>query len=199
MTGNLIVDFLWNAIIAAGVMACLAMAGRIWLAFPDRTIDDVVDFLRHIDLERAEMLLDPAVEWSLRGFLNIAEFRKLQRKRIHLYRDFLQRMAHNAAILVQWGNLEAHNGDEERARLAHELQQEAVKVRVYSVLTLLKLQCWLLISFDSWTVIPAPSLSDAREIFGIQGLESYDHLKAAANNLFLRVGHARLQELSLNL
>ncbi len=197
MIGNLLLHFIWNVIIAAGFISCVAMAARIWFHFPDRTKDDVVDFLVHIDLEKAETLLDPIAENSLRRTLSPAEFRILQRKRIHLYIEFLQRMSHNAAILVQWGNLEAQRSHERTAQLAHELQQEAVKVRAYSLLALMKLRFWLLIRLGSWYMLPTPSLSELRGIYGIEGLDAYDRLKTVASSLF--VGHEKFEELLQNL
>ena len=192
-----VIHFIWSLIIAAGSISCVAMAARIWFHFPDRTRDDVVDFLVHIDLEKAETLLDPVAEDSLQRTLRSSEFRMLQSKRVYLLIEFLQRMAHNAAILVQWGNLEAQKSHPRTAQLAHELQQEAVKVRAYSLIALVKLRFWLLISLGSWSVLPVPRLSDLREIYGIEGLRAYERLKTAAGSLF--VGHEKLEELLQNL
>jgi hypothetical protein len=98
---------LWNLVITAGFISCAVIAAFIWFRFPDRTVDDVVDFLLPVDLERAEELLDPKAESVLRWDLGRAEFRRLQRKRIHLYLVFVRRMAHTASLLIDWGNREA--------------------------------------------------------------------------------------------
>ena len=192
-----VIHVVWILIIGAGFLSCILMAARIWFHFPDRTRDDVVDFLVHIDLEKAEALLDPLAEESLRRTLRPGDFRMLQSKRVHLLIELLRRMAHNAAILVQWGNLEAEKAHPRTAQLAQELQQEAVKVRAYSLVALVKLRFWLLISFRSWSVLPVPHLSELREIYGIEGLQAYDRLKTAAGSLF--VGHEKLEELLQNL
>ena len=85
----------------------------------------------------------------------------------------------------------------ENSAAGAELQQEAVKVRAYSLIALVKLRFWLLISLGSWSVLPVPRLSDLREIYGIEGLRAYERLKTAAGSLF--VGHEKLEELLQNL
>src|SRR5579859_7855423 len=181
----MIVTTLWNLVVAAGFISCALIGAWIWFHFPDRTADDVVDFLLPVDLEKAETLLDVSEETHLRCDLSRRDFRKLQRKRIHLYVTYVRRMAHNASVLIDWANREAEGHDEQKAILARDLQQIAVEVRLYSLLTLLKLRFWLLIRLDSWQLLPAPSLYDVREVGGILGLESYDRLKTAASFLFL--------------
>lgn len=195
----MIVTILWNLMISAGFASCVVIAAWIWFHFPDRTADDVVDFLLPVDLEKAEILLDANTETHLRCDLSRRDFRKLQRKRIHLYVAFVHRMAHNAAVLIDWANREAEGNDEQAAMLARDLQQIAVEVRLYSLLTMIKLRLWLFIRLDSWQVLPAPSLYEVREVGGILGLESYDRLKTAASFLFLEMGRRNFDELLQNL
>jgi hypothetical protein len=194
----MMITILWNLMITAGFMSCIVIAAWIWFHFPDRTADDVVDFLLPVDLEKAEALLDANAENRLRCDLSRRDFRKMQRKRIHLYVAFVQRMAHNAAVLIDWANREAEGGNEQ-ALLARDLQQIAVEVRLYSLLTMLKLRLWLLLRLDSWQVLPAPSLYELREVGGVLGLESYDRLKTAASFLFLEMGRRNFDELLQNL
>jgi hypothetical protein len=195
----MIITILWNLTITAGFISCAVIAAWIWFHFPDRTAEDVVDFLLPVDLEKAESLLDANIEAHLRCDLSRKDFRRMQRKRIHLYVAFVQRMAHNAAVLIDWANREAESGDEQAALLARDLQQLAVEVRLYSLLTTIKLRLWLLVRLDSWQVLPAPSLYELREVGGIFGLESYDRLKTAASFLFLEMGQRNFDELLQNL
>jgi len=193
------INILWNLMIIAGVLSCAVIAAWIWFHFPDRTADDVVDFLLPVDLDKAEALLDAGGENHLRCDLSHKAFRKMQRKRIHLYLALVQRMAHNAAVLIDWANREAESGDEQAAVLARDLQQIAVEVRLYSLLTLIKLRLWLLVRLDSWQILPAPSLYELREAGGILGLQSYDRLKTAASFLFMQMGRRNFDELLQNL
>src|SRR5215475_5093126 len=118
----MMVNILWNLVISAGFLSCIVIAAWIWFHFPDRTADDVVDFLLPVDLEKAESLLDVSTETHLRCDLSRKEFRRLQRKRIHLYVAFVHRMAHNAAVLIDWANREVEGGDEHAAMIARDLQ-----------------------------------------------------------------------------
>ena len=190
----MILSLIWGVMIAAGLLSCLFVAARIWF-HPHPTADEVLDFLVPIDLQKAEGLLDPGLECSLRVALSPSEFRNLQRKRIQLYLECLRRMAHNAAILVECANNEAARTDEQIAHLARALQQEAVIVRIHAVFTSVKLHFWLFTRLDSWHIFPIPNLSDERERYGIRLLETYDRFKTAAASLFSRIRPDKVEEL----
>jgi hypothetical protein len=190
---------LWYFMITAGFVGCAVVAAWTWFRFPERTAQDVVDFLLPVDMEKVEALLDPVAEGTLRRQLDREEFRQLQRKRIHLYLSFVKRMAHNASVLIDWANREAESNDEKMIQLAQELQQGAVEVRLYSLLTLLKLRFWLLLRVDSWRILPIPSLYDVRELGGIRGAQSYDRLKTTAGFLFLEMQQPNFEQLFQNL
>ena len=190
---------LWYLIITAGFIAVVAVVGLIWFRFPDRTIHDVADYLLPVDFDKAESLLDPREEADLRHDLDPQEFRALQRKRIHLYLAIVQRMAHNAAVLIEWANREAESASGSKLEMVSKLQQVGVEVRLYSLLALIKLRFWLLIRLDSWWILPVPSLDDMRQVAGVRGLESYDRLKTAASFLFMEIGQGNFEELLQNL
>lgn len=195
----MIAIILWNIVITAGFISCVVIAYWIWFHFPDRTVDDVVDFLLPVDLEKAESLLNPHAESTLRSDLSHQQFRRLQRKRMYLYLALVCKMAHNASVLVEWANREAEGADQHTAQLAHDLQQRAVEVRLYSLLTMLKLRFWLLIRLDSWKMLPAPSLYELHESGGVYGLASYERLKTSASFLFLEMAQGNFDELLHNL
>lgn len=199
MTSTIAIYVLWYLVITAGFVACIATLALVWFKFPERSIHDVVDFLLPVDLEKLSSLLDPQAEAVLRSSLDRAEFRKLQRKRIHLCISLFQRMSHNAAVLVDWANSEARNSDSAIAGLARDLQQTGVGVRLYCLAALFKLRFWQLIRLDSWRVFPVPCLSDAAEIHGVRGVEYYDRLKSAASFLFLERNQSSFEELMQNL
>jgi len=140
----------WYLLITAGFVACIVTVALIWFRFPDRTVDDVADYLLPIDFEKAEDLLDPQTEAILRQELTSNEFRSLQRKRIHCYVAMVKRMSHNSAVLIEWANREAEKANGERLQMVSQLQQQGVEVRLYSLLALIKLHFWLLIRIDSW-------------------------------------------------
>ncbi len=192
-------NIFWYLVITAGFVATVVTIGLIWFRFPDRTIHDVADYLLPVDFDKAEALLDPQEEATLRKDLSPAEFRALQRKHIHLYLAIVQRMAHNSAVLIEWANREAETATGQKLEMVTKLQQVGVEVRLYSLLALVKLRFWLLIRLDSWWILPAPSLDDMRQVGGVRGLESYDRLKTAASFLFMEMGQGDFEELLQNL
>jgi hypothetical protein len=192
---NIFGDLILSFLIALGFLTCLVMLSWAWFHFPNRTVDDVIGYLRPIDLDTARQLIDPMVESSLRCNLSSTEFRALQHKRIYLYCEVLKRMSHNAGVLIDWANREADSENREIVALAKHVQEEAIQVRAYAVASLFKLRFWLMIRLHSWRVLPAPYLFDTNESAGISGIESYDRLKTAASALYLQLRSKSFEEL----
>jgi hypothetical protein len=188
-------DFLLSLLIGFGFLTCMVMLGWVWFHFPNRTVDDVIGYLRPIDLDAAKQLTDPMAESSLRSGLSPREFRALQHKRIYLYCEVLKRMSHNAGILVDWANREAENENKQIVALARRVQEDAIQVRAYALAASFKLRFWLAIRLHSWQMLPAPNLVDTTESAGISGLESYDRLKTAASALYLELRSSHFEEL----
>ncbi len=197
MIFTLITVFLVGVILLMGIYTVLQSLGK----FPARTIDDVRPYLRPTELQELEELLDPANEVSLKFHLSPAEFRQLQRKRIHLLREYLLRMSHNALVLIEWGNLEwvgpaqRADLDNDRRKMARELVQAATELRLYSLLALLKLKIWILFRLDAWPGIPSPRVSALRKLGGIDAVRAYMRLRAAVSYLSEIYGHQYHEEL----
>jgi hypothetical protein len=162
---------------------------------PKRTIEDVTPFLRPAEHDELESLLDPAQETNFRMRMSPQEFANWQRRRIHLLREYLLRMSHNALVLIEWGNMEAlESGNDaqtvrQRQLLAQELVQAATEFRLYSVLALAKLKLWLVLPSPFSLLLPSPSLPSMRHVFGIDALGSYQRLRTAAGGLSLAHSH----------
>ena len=183
-------DFI--VIVLVGILLLFAVytAFQFLGKFPKRTIDDVTPFLRPAEPQEIESLLDPGQETTFRLRMAPQEFADWQRKRIHLMREYLLRMSHNALVLIEWGNMETLKDQErestpcrERELLAQELVQAATEFRLYSMLALAKLTLWLLLPSPFKFLLPSPSLPSLRQIFGIDALGSYQRLRAAASGL----------------
>jgi len=161
---------------------------------PKRTIEDVAPFLRPAEHDELEGLLDPAQETNFRMRMSPQEFADWQRRRIHLLREYLLRMSHNALVLIEWGNMETTGtgSDAEtaiqRQLLAKELVQAATEFRLYSMLALAKLKLWLVLPSPFSLLLPSPSLPSMRRVFGIDALGSYQRLRTAASGLSLAHG-----------
>jgi len=199
MTFDLIVIFLVGILLLFAAYTVYQLLRK----FPKRTIDDVTPFLRPAEPEELESLLDPGQETAFRLRMPPREFAAWQRKRIHLMREYLLRMSHNALVLIEWGNMEAGDGDGEQLRcsprelLAREMVQAATEFRLYSMLALAKLTFWLILPSPFKFMFPSPSLPSLRNIFGINALGSYQRLKTAASGLSLTCGgnfHSQLLE-----
>jgi hypothetical protein len=185
MTFDLLVIVLVGILLLFAVYTAIQFLGK----YPKRTIDDVTPFLRPGEPQELESLLDPAQEAAFRMRMSPKEFADWQRKRIHLMREYLLRMSHNALVLIEWGNIETSKGESESATrkqlLAQELVQAATEFRLYSILALAKLKLWLVLPFPLKFLLPAPSLPSLRKLFGIDALGSYQRLKMAASGLSL--------------
>lgn len=190
MMFDIITIFLVGILLLFAIYTALQFRGK----FPKRTIEDVTPFLRPAEHEELESLLDPAQETNFRMRMEPQEFADWQRRRIHLLREYLLRMSHNALVLIEWGNMETSETgsgaatSQERQLLAKELVQAATEFRLYSMLALAKLKLWLVLPSPLNLLLPSPSLPSMRHVFGIDALGSYQRLKTAASGLSLAHG-----------
>jgi len=196
MMFDLITIFVVGGVLVVAGYTAFQFMGK----FPRRSVEDVTPFLRPAEAHEFESLLDPAQEVNVRLLLPPMEFAAWQRKRVLLMREYLLRMSHNALVLIEWGNLDAFEEEKsgprqsERQVLAKEMVQAATEFRLYSVLALFKLQCWLLLPSSRFPRL-APSLSRLRDLFGINALKSYDRLRNAAGSLGLAYSNDFQQDL----
>jgi hypothetical protein len=192
MMFDIIIIFLVGILLLFAIYTVIQLRGK----HPKRTIEDVTPFLRPAEHDELEQLLDPALETNFRLRMAPQEFTEWQRRRIHLLREYLLRMSHNALVLIEWGNMEATEPGNDNAEtlfqrqsLAKELVQAATEFRLYSVLALAKLKLWLVLPSSFNLLLPSPSLPSMRQIFGINALDSYQRLRTAAGGLSL--AHSR--------
>lgn len=184
---DIIIIFLVGIFLLFAVYTAVQFLGK----FPQRTIDDVMPFLRPAEASELECLLDPGQETNFRMRMAPREFAAWQRRRIHLLREYLLRMSHNALVLIEWGNMESMTPgkDPEQSKkmqlMAQELVQAATEFRLYSMLALVKLKFWLVLPSPFRLLFPSPSLPSLRHVYGIDALASYQRLKTAAGGLSL--------------
>jgi hypothetical protein len=190
--------FTW-LIVAWGALSCIYMLRCAWSRFPKRDVDvdDVIPFLYPVDISLAESLLDPAAEFEFRWKLGPLQFREAQRKRMRLFLEVTRRMAHNSRVLVEYADAEKNSQDPHRVSLASTLQQKAIEVRLYSLLTGIKLRLWLLLRSEILTSTPV--LAHLRMAGDIDGLQTYNALKSAAAAAFVQLPPDELDSLTRNL
>jgi hypothetical protein len=190
MMFDIITIFLVGILLLFAIYTAIQFRGK----YPKRTIEDVTPFLRPAEHDELESLLDPAQEANFRIRMSPQEFADWQRRRIHLLREYLLRMSHNALVLIEWGNMEStESGNDaealrQRQLMAKELVQAATEFRLYSMLALLKLKLWLVLPSPFSLLLPSPSLPSMRHVFGIDALGSYQRLRTAASGLSLAHG-----------
>jgi hypothetical protein len=183
-------------IVAWGALSCIYMLRCAWRRFPKRDVDDVIPFLYPVDISLAESLLDPAAEFEFRWKLRPPQFRVAQRKRMRLYLELTRRMAHNATVLVAYADAEKTSQDPRRVILACALQEKAVDVRLYAMLTRFKLRLWLLLRSE---ILFTPVLPHLRTACEIDGIQTYTAMKIAAAAAFVQLHPEDLASLTRNL
>jgi hypothetical protein len=178
---------IWNlatwTVIASAMGAMFYMVALALRKSPFRIIDDVPLYLRPVDLEQAETLLDPGRDYELRWKLDAKSLYEVQRRQSRLFLELVKRMAHNARVLVEMGNREAERHTGSAAEAIRVLQQEAVRVRLYALLTMAKLRVWMLIHPGQ-----ALPLAKFRKSGDVDGIASYRALREASMDVFLQLG-----------
>ncbi len=186
------------------ILACslLQLVYLLYLAWatsrtPKLTLGDVVHFLYPVDLSLLEGLLDPAAELELRWNLSPRALREAQRRRMRLYTELLRRMAHNSSILAEFDNA-GRGYNKLIAGPGSELQEAAIKVRVYCTFAKgrLCIWLWLPVAFNFSSTF---ELSRLRKVAAVDGLKAYAELKTAAAEAFDKLRPAELELLTHNL
>jgi hypothetical protein len=102
-------------------------------------LDDLSGNTKAVDLAAFQNLIDPAETQFLRTNLGYAQFCILQHQRMLAATEYVQRIAHNAGVLLQLGQLARLNPDPEVATAAQAMVERAAHVRMISMLALCKL------------------------------------------------------------
>jgi hypothetical protein len=151
----------------------------------NRTIAEVVPFLREVKLPELGALIDPEDEKYLRLNLGEKEFRKAQRRRMLLLLEFLDSMSHNTSVLLEWARSDQRksleSGEPEWEALCTELVKNCIRFRAGAFAIKWQIHRYLIKS----VVLPVgvPDLSELRKFSGFDLLYSYVDLKVAARHL----------------
>lgn len=107
-----------------------------------RPVGDEAELSRRIqpvDLEAFRNLTDPEEEEFLRENLPTTAFRAIQRQRMRAAIEYVGGVFHNAGVLLQLGQAARRSPDARVAEAGRNLMDEAVRLRLYSVLATCKL------------------------------------------------------------
>lgn len=193
-----IVNSLLTIVIAAAVVKLLYHL----TLFKERTIDEVIGYLRRIDWQELKLLFDAEEEEKLRGFWLPRNFRRTQRARLDQAREFLRCMYHNCLLLFQWSNTERKD------KRKHHLQYEPeLTASISNLVSITRRFCWIafvirfkiiflsLLNFDKLPFLPIPSVVALRTVRNTDLIELYEAVKKAAAALASVYGEESVQQI----
>lgn len=114
---------------------------------------DLGQQVRPVDLEAFRNLTDPAEEQYLRDRLPPSEFHMIQRERLRAAIEYVGGVSHNAGVLLNLGQIARQNHHAPIAEAGRNLVDEALRLRLYSVLTISKL--WMRFLFPDMVSQPS--------------------------------------------
>ena len=180
---------------ALGALGLYLFWGRL-SHFPDRTVRDVPLFLRPVDSANMLKILNPEDEAILRSALTKRARHWEQLRTLPDAREYMMRRAHNASIFIEWANAELSHeivgrpaDTEDYLESARKLQLAASEFRIYAILSLIKINFWMIFRTVSWLPFSAPSLANLREVYGFQFFSLHSRLSNAVSELGLLYGN----------
>jgi hypothetical protein len=166
--------------------------------FSERTLKDVLPFLRRLVLEDVLNLLHPEVEDHIRSTLPPAQFKRIQWKRIRLAVQYLGDLAENAKVFQAWGkherSLSVKFPDAERKRASLELITACVQSRI-CVFRVIAMLHWWLVRMAFLPFLSPPSFRKLQQRGSFDVFVFYEQVKKAAGELSQPYGDAFYQEL----
>ncbi|MFZ3266199.1 MAG: hypothetical protein WA172_19490 [Terriglobales bacterium] len=128
-------------IILAGIVVIfvLFLILQVWRRYSTKAEAPNAGQLIPVDLEAFENLTDPEEEQFLRVNLSPAEFRGVQRSRLCAAKMYVMALSQNAAVLVAVGQSARSHADREIAASGQEILNRAIRLKVWCVLSLLRL------------------------------------------------------------
>lgn len=181
----------------SAIFVCALMRRYVY-GFSDRTLRDVIPFIRRLVLEDLHNLLHPDVEDHIRTTLSQKQFKRTQWKRIRLTLQYLGDLGENAAIFYAWGKYERKLSirfpDPERKRASVELITACVQSRFCVFRMKLTLHCWLIrMAFLPFLAPPTFKNLELRGSFDV--FVFYDQVTKAAGELSMAYGQRFYDEL----
>jgi hypothetical protein len=126
------------------IFAALVSLGVLFFAARGRSLrrndlSDISSQIRGVDLEAFRNLMRPEDADFLRANLRPRQFRSVQRARFLAAAQYVNCVAANAAVLLRLGESARASAEPAIAAAGQELVDAALRLRVYSLLVLIKL------------------------------------------------------------
>ena len=166
---------------------------------PTRTFDEMFPYLRDANLEDVRDLVDPADEGYLRLNLSAHNFRNAQHDRLHLFRELLERMSHNAGFLQDWASSELERSLATRNRGSKEASRQLIELcmafRLAAFVARFRLLLWS-VRIRLLPFVSIPCLAEAGQIRDTDLLYVYGRIRETAGALSRACGDCCAQRLS---
>lgn len=187
------------------VAAVLLFVGLVLLyrrvyRFTRRPPNQVIAYLRTVNLEEVGHLLDPVAEQYLRLNMTKEQFHKEQRNRMWLALEYLGRLSHNALIMAEWGHYEMkrtrRTGIAQDHENATELLSASIQVRMCSFVLRATIHFWL-VRVAVLPFLRPPSVTKLMDAGSTDLLEFYRKMSSTAAQLSQSYGdlyHEKMAE-----
>jgi hypothetical protein len=172
--------WLWIAL-SAGLMLLFAYAA--WVSVRRRNteadLDEIIPFLRRVDLDGFSRLLNPIEDRYIRENRGDREDQKYRRKQIRIAMESLRRMSHNAALMQTIGYSRLESRNPLVAEQAQALVDAGVHVRLYSLMGMATLHFWRLLGFIPTVV----RVSEIHKLVSTSAIPAYEVFRMRAAGL----------------
>ncbi len=181
----MIVGLLTLTLFLAIVLALSLTRSSYW------TANDVLPFLRKIDMEAVYGTFHPEAEEQLRKSLPAKEFEKLQWKRFHLALHYCKDLAHNARLFHGWVRYERKQSWDEMASVVQTTVQElriaCVQCRLSAFVIRTRLRWWL-VRAALLPFLPLPSFESLLRLGSADMISFYEKARQQAELFSLAYG-----------
>src|SRR5215467_3526772 len=151
--------------------------------FSERTADDVIPYLRSINLEEMKSFFDPEAERYLRLNSSPQEFKRSQWKRCHLALQYIGDLAHNAKVFQEWSKYERtrsrHTLDRETRRTSLDLTIVCAQCRICAIAVRLRIYLGLM----KMALLPfaaPPTFNSLPRMGSVEMVSFYRQIRTAA-------------------
>lgn len=167
--------------------------------FSERTAQDVIPYLRSINLEELKTLFDPGTERYLRLNSSLRQFKKSQWKRSHLALQYIGDLGHNAKVFQEWAKFERNRSrntqDRDARRASLELTIACAQCRICVLAVRIRIRLWL-IKMAAFPFSAPPSFASLPRLGSVEMLSYYERIKALAITLSQGYGEGYHQKLA---
>jgi hypothetical protein len=146
-------------------------------------LPQVIQFVRKLDVVELSDLFNADEEWALRNVSDPREFRKIQRERIRLAFEYLQRLGHNADVIQSWAvDLYEEIGNKKakdftlQDRLICELVEISTDLRLYNIVATAKVAAWVVFRMHLLPISRVPRIADLRVLGDMDVVKTYQSL-----------------------